>query len=174
MCSSFRKFCSELCRSSFVRNQLTLVEFLHISAPGILQFIPFSLADPLELCHIGWEVSVNCYLQVSTQMFYGVKRLKAWSSGAGCLQWLPCIWLDWIILQFWPLSPSLLLTFYSVVAFVTLPKRSDWLLLRCSPFCHIVPSEDFWSSVRLVVGFLITLLTRVFVSSYSFELDAQL
>lgn len=39
---------------------------------NIWPYAPVVLTDPLQLSQNGWEVSLNCHLEVSPQMFYGV------------------------------------------------------------------------------------------------------
>lgn len=73
---SIQTLYSILYRSLFGSNYSYTSSCTHhykLLTPGSQQFIPFFRADPLRLRHTGRWVSVNCVLQVSPQMFDGVK-----------------------------------------------------------------------------------------------------
>ena len=109
------------------------------------QFIPLFLADHLKLCQIGWEASVNCYLQVSLQMFCGVYDwalagpLKDSQEASPCMT---CCML-WVIAvlkvaQIWCVHRFSSRTFLYLAAFIT-P-----LILTSLPVPATVKHQKAW------------------------------
>lgn len=93
---------SVLCRSLFGSNysfESSEVSLYNLCTPGFGKFIPFFLADPLMLRQIGQEASVNCHLQVSTDLWGSMgfksglwlghsRTVRDLSCRLGCMLWV--------------------------------------------------------------------------------------
>jgi hypothetical protein len=121
-----------------------------LGTPVFVEFLPFFSADPLNLCQVGWGVSVHSYFQVSPEVFWsGSSPGCAWSEDAA----MDVVWATLRGLT----RLNVLLTLVTekespqssvagrIVGSVLFSKRSRRRCLVCPEARHRCPRRDWFS-----------------------------